>query len=103
MILIRNDESRTRLPRELLESKAIIMTVQQSKGLEFDDVFLVDFFAGEPLLEPEFTGGGRRTYLQASHWSQGPAGSQGACGLISRQADQGCHCHAHMLHPLTVP
>ena len=48
MILIRNDESRSRLPRELLASKAIIMTVQQSKGLEFDDVFLVDFFAGEP-------------------------------------------------------
>ena len=46
VILIRSEESRARLPRELLESKAIIMTVQQSKGLEFDDVFLVDFFAG---------------------------------------------------------
>ena len=69
MILIRNDESRSRLPRELLASKAIIMTVQQSKGLEFDDVFLVDFFAGEPLwLEVSFSGitGGHADLLAAA-------------------------------------
>lgn len=48
VILVRNMDSIRALPWELQESRAIIMTVSQSKGLEFDDVFLVDFFHDSP-------------------------------------------------------
>jgi superfamily I DNA/RNA helicase len=41
-------EAHKRLPPELKASNALIMTVGQSKGLEFDDVFLVDFCADSP-------------------------------------------------------
>ncbi|KAI8473628.1 MAG: hypothetical protein J3K34DRAFT_410063 [Monoraphidium minutum] len=40
--------AKERLPQELRASNALIMTVSQSKGLEFSDVFLVDFFADSP-------------------------------------------------------
>jgi hypothetical protein len=48
VILVRQSTSRDKLPQELRDSTAIIMTVSQSKGLEFDDVFLVDFFHDSP-------------------------------------------------------
>ena len=41
VILVRTQDSVHELPDELKESNAIIMTVPQAKGLEFDDVFLV--------------------------------------------------------------
>lgn len=36
------------MPQHLRDSNVIRMTVAQSKGLEFDDVFLWDFFSGSP-------------------------------------------------------
>eukprot|EP00798_Chlamydomonas_sp_ICE-L_P021903 gene21903-28945_t len=44
VILVRTTESEAKLPDEIRYSNAIIMTVPQAKGLEFDDVFIVDFF-----------------------------------------------------------
>lgn len=41
VVLVRDLEARERLPAELKASNALIMTVGQSKGLEFDDCFLV--------------------------------------------------------------
>ena len=48
VLLVRNEEAKLRLPPELLQSKAIVMTCLQSKGLEFEDVLVVDFFADSP-------------------------------------------------------
>ena len=42
----RSAESLKDLPPHLRESNVLQMTVAQSKGLEFDDVFLWDFFNG---------------------------------------------------------
>lgn len=46
VILGRSAESLKDLPPHLRESNVLQMTVAQSKGLEFDDVFLWDFFNG---------------------------------------------------------
>lgn len=46
VILGRSAESLRDLPPHLRESNVLQMTVAQSKGLEFDDVFLWDFFNG---------------------------------------------------------
>ncbi|DBA81851.1 TPA: hypothetical protein ACH3X1_007570 [Trebouxia sp. C0004] len=48
VILGRTADSLDRLPQHLLDSSVIKMTVAQAKGLEFDDVFLWDFFNGSP-------------------------------------------------------
>lgn len=48
VILGRSKESLDSLPQHLRDSNVIRMTVAQSKGLEFDDVFLWDFFNGSP-------------------------------------------------------
>ena len=46
VILGRSYESLKDLPPHLKNSNVLQMTVAQSKGLEFDDVFLWDFFNG---------------------------------------------------------
>ena len=46
VILGRSYESLKELPAHLKDSNVLQMTVAQSKGLEFDDVFLWDFFNG---------------------------------------------------------
>ena len=43
MILVRTQEAKARLPKEF--DSCLAMTILESKGLEFDDVFLWDFFA----------------------------------------------------------
>ena len=48
VILGRTKESLDSLPQHLRDSNVIKMLVGQSKGLEFDDVFLWDFFNGSP-------------------------------------------------------
>ena len=48
VVLGRSMDSLERLPQHLLDSNVIKTTVAQSKGLEFDDVFLWDFFNGSP-------------------------------------------------------
>ncbi|KAG8969177.1 hypothetical protein FRC03_004130 [Tulasnella sp. 419] len=45
VVLVRNAESQKRLQRELGEGKGLVLTVYESKGLEFNDVLLYDFFA----------------------------------------------------------
>lgn len=42
VIIVRSIEAKKKLPKEF--DNAIVLTVPQAKGLEFDDVFLVDFF-----------------------------------------------------------
>ncbi|KAL4065819.1 hypothetical protein V8B97DRAFT_1114496 [Scleroderma yunnanense] len=42
-LLVRDDAARTRFKKEI-GVKGVILTLQESKGLEFDDVFLYDFF-----------------------------------------------------------
>ena len=41
-ILVRTKEAKDKLPREL--KAAIVLTIFESKGLEFDDVVLYNFF-----------------------------------------------------------
>ena len=48
VILGRSQESLDKLPQHLKRSNVIRMTVAQAKGLEFDDVFIWDFFDGSP-------------------------------------------------------
>lgn len=48
VILVRSMAAVEQLPPEIRSSNALIMTIPQAKGLEFDDVFLVDFFANSP-------------------------------------------------------
>ncbi|KIM51667.1 hypothetical protein SCLCIDRAFT_33255 [Scleroderma citrinum Foug A] len=42
-LLVRDEAARTRFKKDI-GIKAVILTLQESKGLEFDDVFLYDFF-----------------------------------------------------------
>ena len=42
-VLVRNMEARARMPKAL--ASAIVLTVEEAKGLEFDDVCLYDFFS----------------------------------------------------------
>lgn len=48
VVLVRDMSALEQLPPELTNSNALIMTVGQSKGLEFDDVFIVNFFGDSP-------------------------------------------------------
>jgi superfamily I DNA/RNA helicase len=48
VVLVRDMSALEQLPSELTNSNALIMTVGQSKGLEFDDVFIVNFFGDSP-------------------------------------------------------
>ena len=41
-ILVANDAARDRLPQEL--STALVLTIFESKGLEFDDILIYNFF-----------------------------------------------------------
>lgn len=41
-ILVVNDEAKEHLPEEL--STAVVLTIYESKGLEFDDVLIYNFF-----------------------------------------------------------
>lgn len=47
VILVRDDQARKQLPPALAES-AIILTIFEAKGLEFNDVLLWDFFKDSP-------------------------------------------------------
>ncbi|KAI3424745.1 hypothetical protein D9Q98_008134 [Chlorella vulgaris] len=51
VVLVRSMDSVDRLPEGLRESNALVLTVPQSKGLEFDDVFLVNFCTESPAKE----------------------------------------------------
>ncbi|KAG8969178.1 hypothetical protein FRC03_004131 [Tulasnella sp. 419] len=44
-IIVRNKEAKRRLRAKIGKKRGIIMTLYQSKGLEFNDVLLYDFFA----------------------------------------------------------
>ena len=46
--MVKSAQSIERLPESLRNSNVIKMTVAEAKGLEFDDVFLLDFFNDSP-------------------------------------------------------
>eukprot|EP00965_Chrysotila_dentata_P071131 2350722-Pleurochrysis_carterae.AAC.1 len=46
VVLVRSQASKKRLPVEL--ESALVLTIFEAKGLEFDDVFIFDFFADSP-------------------------------------------------------
>ena len=48
VVLVKSAQSIERLPEALRNSNVIKMTVAEAKGLEFDDVFLLDFFNDSP-------------------------------------------------------
>lgn len=52
VIIVRNQEAKKMLPREL--NLAIVLTVFEAKGLEFDDVFVYDFFKDSPATAEEW-------------------------------------------------
>ena len=52
VIIVRTQEAKKTLPNEL--KGAIVLTVFEAKGLEFDDVFIIDFFKDSPASEDEW-------------------------------------------------
>lgn len=44
VVIVRSEEAKRNLPDEFGVDRDWVMTVQQSKGLEFDDVLLYNFF-----------------------------------------------------------
>ena len=49
-ILVKNDKARDGLPKELM-STGLVVTIFESKGLEFDDVLLYNFFKDSPVMQ----------------------------------------------------
>ena len=47
MILVRDEKTREEL-RPSLDESILVMTILESKGMEFDDVILYDFFSTSP-------------------------------------------------------
>jgi len=48
VVIVRSEEAKKDLPDEFGVDRDWVMTVQQSKGLEFDDVLLYNFFSDSP-------------------------------------------------------
>lgn len=48
VILVRDDASKTKLQKKIGEM-ALVLTILESKGMEFDDVLVYDFFSGSSL------------------------------------------------------
>jgi ATP-dependent exoDNAse (exonuclease V) beta subunit len=46
VIIVRSQESKEKLPKEL--KQCLVMTVQEVKGLEFEDVFVYNYFTDSP-------------------------------------------------------
>ena len=44
VILVRNEEAKSRIPEKFVSDKDWILTVHEAKGLEFDDVLIYNFF-----------------------------------------------------------
>lgn len=44
VVIVRDEEAKKRIPKEFEIDRDWVMTVAESKGLEFDDVLLLDFF-----------------------------------------------------------
>ncbi|KAL8725519.1 MAG: hypothetical protein Q9166_007305 [cf. Caloplaca sp. 2 TL-2023] len=47
VVLVRDEDSKARL-KDFIGNIALILTIRQSKGMEFDDVVLFDFFTSSP-------------------------------------------------------
>ena len=45
-ILVRSEAAKEHLPPPLNRDSGLVLTVPQAKGLEFDDVFIVNFWSG---------------------------------------------------------
>ena len=82
VVLVRTKEAEARLPAALRDGVALVMTVAQSKGLEFDDVFLFDFFRDSPATKGQWRAlleEGLMEHLVAE-CGQGGLGGQGGQG-----------------------
>lgn len=93
VILGRTKESLDSLPQHLRDSNVIKMLVGQSKGLEFDDVFLWDFFNGSPAdWRPlsNFT-----NKLEEIERTQGPKKLPAGTPLVNVSYSSGSLCKLH--------
>lgn len=52
MILVANEMAKEKIPEEL--GLALVLTVYEAKGLEFDDVLLYNFFTDSEVCHAEF-------------------------------------------------
>jgi ATP-dependent exoDNAse (exonuclease V) beta subunit len=52
VILVANEMAKEKIPEEL--GLALVLTVYEAKGLEFDDVLLYNFFTDSEVCDPEF-------------------------------------------------
>lgn len=52
MILVANEMAKEKIPEEL--GLALVLTVYEAKGLEFDDVLLYNFFTDSEVCPTEF-------------------------------------------------
>ena len=48
VILVRDDIMKEKVQHTLGEDAALVLSILDSKGMEFDDVFLLDFFSSSP-------------------------------------------------------
>lgn len=53
MILVANETAKEKIPEEL--GLALVLTVYEAKGLEFDDVLLYNFFTDSEVCHMEFS------------------------------------------------
>jgi len=53
VVLVRDGAARDRLP-PVLKDSALVLTIAEAKGLEFDDVFVFNFFADSPAGDREW-------------------------------------------------
>jgi len=70
-VLVRNQAAKERLPQEF--ASALKLTIFEAKGLEFDDVFVVDFFEDSPADE-------RTWRVVTGCWEARPAPAEAGAG-----------------------
>jgi len=83
-VLVRNQAAKERLPQEF--ASALKLTIFEAKGLEFDDVFVVDFFEDSPADE-------RTWRVVTGCWEARPTPAEAAAGAPPPAA-AGAHASA---------
>ena len=78
-VLVRNQAAKERLPQEF--ASALKLTIFEAKGLEFDDVFVVDFFEDSPADE-------RTWRVVTGCWEARPTPAEAAAGAHASAAHQ---------------
>lgn len=75
MILVANEMAKEKIPEEL--GLALVLTVYEAKGLEFDDVLLYNFFTDSEVCHTEFYSHRPGLFLSGTSALQKTAWSQG--------------------------